>query len=72
MGRYFIYKGSVAIEGISLTIADLADEHLDIAVIPKTWEATNLSSLSPGDPVNIEVDVIAKYVERMMQNKKTA
>jgi riboflavin synthase len=72
MGQYFIYKGSVAIEGISLTIAELADEHFDIAVIPKTWEMTNLSSLSPGDPVNIEVDVIAKYVERMMQNKKTA
>ena len=67
MAKYFIYKGSVAVEGISLTIAHLAAEHFDIAVIPKTWEVTNLSSLSPGDPVNLEVDVIAKYVENMMQ-----
>ena len=67
MRKYFIYKGSVAVEGISLTIADLAADHFDIAVIPKTWEMTNLSSLSPGNPVNIEVDVIAKYVENMMQ-----
>ena len=67
MAKYFIYKGSVAVEGISLTIAHLAADHFDIAVIPKTWEVTNLSSLSPGDPVNLEVDVIAKYVENMMQ-----
>ncbi len=67
MGKYFIYKGSVAVEGISLTIADLSAEHFDIAVIPKTWEMTNLSSLSPGDAVNIEVDVIAKYVENMIK-----
>jgi riboflavin synthase len=66
MGRYFVYKGSVAIEGISLTIAKLNDADLEIAVIPKTWELTNLSSLKPGDEVNLEVDVIAKYVERMM------
>ena len=72
MSKYFIYKGSVAIEGISLTIAALGENDLDIAVIPKTWEVTNLSSLKPGDPVNIEVDVIAKYVERMMESKKAA
>jgi riboflavin synthase len=72
MSRYFIYKGSVAVEGISLTIAELANEHFDIAVIPKTWEVTNLSSLVPGDPVNIEVDVIAKYVEKMMSESKKA
>lgn len=67
MARYFVYKGSVAIEGISLTIANLADDHFEIAIIPKTWELTNLSSLKPGDEVNLEADVIAKYVERMMQ-----
>ena len=66
MSRYLVYKGSVAVEGISLTIAALADDHFDIAIIPKTWELTNLSTLSPGDPVNLEADVIAKYVERMM------
>lgn len=64
--KYLVYKGSVAVEGISLTVASLADGHFDIAVIPKTWELTNLSSLSPGDPVNLEADVIAKYVERML------
>jgi riboflavin synthase len=67
MARYFVYKGSVAVEGISLTIASLADDHFEIAVIPKTWELTNLSSLKAGDEVNLETDVIAKYVERMMQ-----
>jgi riboflavin synthase len=64
--RYFVEKGSVAVEGISLTIAALGDDRFDIAVIPKTWTATNLSSLSPGDPVNLEADVIAKYVERLL------
>lgn len=69
MRRYFIYKGSVAVEGISLTIADLTEEYFDIAVIPKTWEVTNLSSLVPGDAVNIEVDVIAKYVESIIEKR---
>lgn len=66
--KYLVYKGSVAVEGISLTVASLADDHFDIAVIPKTWELTNLSSLKPGDPVNLEADVIAKYVESMLRS----
>jgi riboflavin synthase len=66
LARYFINKGSVAIEGISLTIAALAQNHLEIAVIPKTWEMTNLPTLNPGDAVNLEVDMIAKYVEKML------
>jgi riboflavin synthase len=66
LARYFVYKGSVAVEGISLTIAALSEDHFDIAVIPKTWQFTNFSTLRPGDPVNLEADVIAKYVERMM------
>jgi riboflavin synthase len=65
--RYLVYKGSVAVEGISLTVASLGGDHFDIAVIPKTWELTNLSSLNPGDSVNLEADVIAKYVERMLR-----
>jgi len=64
--RYFVEKGSVAVEGISLTIAKLRDDSFDFAIIPKTWDVTNLHSLKPGDPVNLEVDVIAKYVERML------
>jgi riboflavin synthase len=66
IGQYLVYKGSISVEGISLTIADLADEYFEIAVIPKTWELTNLSSLKPNDPVNLEADVIAKYVERIL------
>ncbi|MBK7392371.1 MAG: riboflavin synthase [Chloracidobacterium sp.] len=67
LAQYFVHKGSVCVEGISLTIAALNETSFDIAVIPKTWEMTNLSSLAPNDPVNLEADVIAKYVERMMQ-----
>jgi riboflavin synthase len=66
MGQYFVYKGSVSVEGVSLTIANLADTYFEIAVIPKTWELTNLSTLEGGDAVNIEADVIAKYVERIL------
>jgi len=68
IGRYLVYKGSVAVEGISLTIAKLTDEYFEVAIIPKTWEVTNLSHLKPGDGVNLEVDVIAKYVERLVQH----
>jgi len=70
IARYFVEKGSVAVEGISLTIAALAEDHFDIAVIPKTWEMTNLSSLKAGDAVNLEADIIAKYVERMMDHHR--
>ena len=67
--KYLIFKGSVAVEGISLTVARLDNDRFDIAVIPKTWEVTNLHSLNPGDAVNLEADVIAKYVERLLGNK---
>jgi riboflavin synthase len=66
LARYLVFKGSVAVEGISLTIAGLTDEYLEIAIIPKTWEVTNLSHLQPGDDVNIEVDVMGKYVEKLL------
>ncbi len=66
LGRYLVFKGSVAVEGISLTIAGLTDGYFEIAVIPKTWQVTNFSHLQPGDAVNLEVDVIAKYVERIL------
>jgi len=66
MARYFVFKGSVAVEGISLTIAALADDYFEIAVIPKTWAVTNLSQLKPHDEVNLEADIIAKYVERIL------
>jgi riboflavin synthase len=66
IARYLVFKGSVAVEGISLTIAGLTDEYFEIAIIPKTWEVTNLSHLKPGDDVYLEVDVIGKYVERLL------
>lgn len=70
IASYLIYKGSVSVEGISLTIANLTAGSFKIAVIPKTWQFTNLSSLKKGDAVNLEVDIIAKYVERIMQYGK--
>ncbi len=66
IGQYLVFKGSVAVEGISLTIAGLTDDHFEIAVIPKTWELTNFSHLRPNDEVNLEADIIAKYVERIL------
>src|SRR6266498_3536990 len=66
IARYLVFKGSVAVEGISLTIAELSDDYFEIAIIPKTWEVTNFSHLRPGDDVNLEADVIAKYVERIL------
>jgi riboflavin synthase len=66
LARYFVFKGSVTVEGISLTLAGLTEEYFEIAIIPKTWAVTNLSVLRAGDAVNLEVDIIAKYVERML------
>jgi riboflavin synthase len=62
--KYVVFKGSIAIEGMSLTVADLNGLHLTIAIIPHTIKMTNLHSLKPGDPVNIETDIVAKYLEK--------
>jgi riboflavin synthase len=67
--KYTVYKGSISIEGISLTVAQLENNRCTIAIIPHTVETTNLHSLKPGDPVNLEADLIAKYVEKMMQRE---
>lgn len=67
--RYAIFKGSLAIEGISLTVAGITGREVTVAIIPHTREMTNLKSLKRGDPVNLEVDMIAKYVEKMMQGE---
>lgn len=72
ISRYLIYKGSISVEGISLTIAGLGDDWFDVAIIPKTWIATNLSSLRPGAAVNLETDMIAKYVERILTHTSIA
>ncbi|APB34930.1 riboflavin synthase subunit alpha [Gloeomargarita lithophora Alchichica-D10] len=67
VGRYLIPKGSIAVNGVSLTIAQVLGNGLQAAVIPLTYEATNLHHLRPGDPVNLEADVLGKYVEKFLQ-----
>ncbi|HEX3256179.1 MAG TPA: riboflavin synthase [Gaiellaceae bacterium] len=63
--RYCVEKGSIAVEGVSLTIASLGQSSFSVALIPHTREVTTLGSLAGGDSVNLEVDVVAKYVERL-------
>lgn len=69
LARYVVPQGSITIEGISLTVAAIEGNRLEIAIIPHTWQATNLRALRPGDPVNIEVDVLAKYAEKIARGK---
>ena len=64
--RYVVEKGSITVDGISLTIAAVHDDGFSVAVIPHTMEVTTLGHKGPGDPVNLEVDVTAKYVERLL------
>jgi riboflavin synthase len=64
--RYVVFKGSVAVDGISLTVAELHPDRFVIWIIPHTWQVTNLHQRKPGDRVNLEFDLIAKYVERML------
>lgn len=67
LGRYVAVKGSLAVDGISLTVAGWRDAIADFAIIPFTYSHTNVCDLAPGDPVNIECDVLAKYVERLLE-----
>jgi riboflavin synthase len=64
--RYLVEKGSVTVDGVSLTVAELSDDAFAVALVPHTLEATTLSALDPGRKVNLEVDVLAKYVERLL------
>jgi riboflavin synthase len=64
--RYCVEKGSIALDGVSLTIAALGDDELRIAVIPHTAQVTTLGQRHAGEPLHVEVDVIAKYVERLL------
>ena len=64
--RYVVEKGSIAVDGISLTVASVTDDSFSVALIPETLERTNLGAASPGQPVNLEVDVLAKYVEKLV------
>jgi len=70
--RYVVEKGSIAVDGVSLTVAGIGDESFTVAVIPETLRRTNIGSHEPGRTVNLEADIIAKYVERFtLQGKKT-
>ncbi|GAA2513030.1 riboflavin synthase [Streptomyces gobitricini] len=64
--RYVVEKGSITVDGVSLTVVDAAADHFTISLIPTTLALTTLGIKEPGDPVNLEVDVIAKYVERLV------
>jgi len=67
--RYVVEKGSIALDGISLTVAGMAGREVSVAIIPTTYELTTLSEKEPGDPVHLEVDVLAKYVERLLEER---
>ncbi|HKD82140.1 MAG TPA: riboflavin synthase [Candidatus Angelobacter sp.] len=69
--KYVVPQGSITVEGISLTVAAIEGARVEIAIIPHTWQATNLRALRAGDPVNLEVDVLAKYAEKMAKGRAT-
>jgi riboflavin synthase len=66
LARYVVEKGSITVDGVSLTVASVAADRFTVSLIPTTLELTTLGRKAPGDPVNLEVDVIAKYVERLL------
>jgi riboflavin synthase len=66
LAKYVVFKGSISVEGISLTVAKVEGSEVTIAIIPHTFEMTNLKQFQAGDPMNIEVDIIAKYAEKML------
>jgi riboflavin synthase len=66
--RYVVEKGSIAVDGVSLTVARVDDGSFDVSLIPETLERTNLGAATPGAPVNLEVDILAKYVEKLVKH----
>ena len=66
LARYVVEKGSITVDGVSLTVSAIGDDWFEVSLIPTTLELTTLGSKQPGDLVNLEVDVVAKYVERML------
>lgn len=68
IGKYIVKKGSIAVNGISLTVIEAEDKYFTVGIIPHTWEKTNLHELEIGDYVNVETDVLAKYIERLSKN----
>jgi len=70
LGRYLVEKGSIAVDGVSLTVTDISDGEFGVALIPYTLDATTLGTAKPGDRVNLEVDVLARYVEVLMKESR--
>jgi riboflavin synthase len=68
LDRYLVYKGSITLDGISLTIASIEGGVVKVAIIPHTYEATNLSTRKPGDRINIECDVLAKHIGKLLEH----
>jgi riboflavin synthase len=71
LARYVVHKGSITVDGVSLTVASVDEGSFTVSLIPTTLELTTLGRKQPGDPVNLEVDVVAKYVERLLTREKT-
>jgi riboflavin synthase len=69
LSRYVVEKGSITVDGISLTVVDAGADHFTVSLIPTTLALTTLGRKQPGDPVNLEVDVVAKYVERLLGDR---
>jgi riboflavin synthase len=66
LGRYVVHKGSIAVDGISLTVSGMGDDWFEVSLIPETLKRTTLGTKQPGETVNLEVDVIAKYVQKLL------
>jgi riboflavin synthase len=71
VSRYVVEKGSITVDGISLTVVEAASDHFTVSLIPTTLQLTTLGRKQPGEPVNLEVDVLAKYVERLLGDRGT-
>jgi riboflavin synthase len=71
LARYVVEKGSITVSGVSLTVVDVTDDSFSVSLIPTTLADTTLGSLAPGDRVNLEVDIVAKYVERLLTHSPT-
>ena len=72
IARYVVHKGSITVDGVSLTVSALGPDWFEVSLIPETLKRTTLGTRQPGDTVNLEVDVIAKYVERLLTAQQEA
>ncbi|MGI8684833.1 MAG: riboflavin synthase [Acidimicrobiales bacterium] len=70
LARYVVAKGPIAVDGCSLTVVDVGDDHFSVAIVPHTASSTTLGRKAPGDTVNLEVDLMAKYVEKLLEGRR--